>query len=115
MVWKYPRPKPGNTNRIVVDQLKSGRMCQTETWGGKIFENIIQAISRDIFATMLMAIEDANIPITWHVHDEVIIEAPEDEAEAVLEKVLELMRTPPAWASTIPLNADAKIYDRYEK
>ena len=50
-----------------------------------------------------------------HVHDEVICEVPEDEADARLARLKEIMATPPAWAPDIVLTADGFQSDYYKK
>ena len=53
----------------------SGRWCQQETYGGKLTENIVQAIARDVLADAIVRLHNANYDIVFHVHDEVVIEA----------------------------------------
>lgn len=73
-----------------------------EMYGGKIVENVIQAIARDCLSEALLRLDNAGYDIKFHVHDEVIIEV-DDEAE--LERIIEIMCTPPEWAKDLPLNA----------
>ena len=74
---------------------------RTESYGAKITENLIQAISRDILANAMQALRDYRL--VGHVHDEVIIEAPQN---ASLDAVCELMGRSPAWLPGIELRAD---------
>lgn len=74
---------------------------RTESYGAKVTENLIQAISRDILANAMQALRDYRL--VGHVHDEVIIEAPQD---ASLGTVCELMGRSPAWLPGIELRAD---------
>ena len=53
--------------------------------------------------------------IIFHVHDEVVIEVDEEDAEKTLDLVIEEMRTPPEWLPDIPLDAEGKVLDKYEK
>jgi DNA polymerase len=74
-------------------------------------ENITQAVANDVLRCALRVLPDAVL----HVHDEVVLEVPRVQAEARAEALLQVMRTPPAWASGLPLNAEVKIMERYGK
>ena len=65
------------------------------TYGGKMTENIVQAIARDCLAETLKRIEDKGLHVVFHVHGEVIIDAPE---ETTVEEICELMADPIPWA-----------------
>lgn len=65
------------------------------TYGGKMTENIVQAIARDCLAETLKRIEDKGLHVVFHVHDEVIIDAPE---ETTVEEICGLMADPISWA-----------------
>ena len=65
------------------------------TYGGKMTENIVQAIARDCLAETLKRIEDKGLHVVFHVHDEVIIDAPE---ETTVEEICGLMAEPIPWA-----------------
>lgn len=70
-----------------------------ETFGGKLVENIIQAIARDCLAVAMTRTEQAGIPVVFHVHDELICETTEDRL-ADLEAIF---ATPVDWADGLPL------------
>ena len=82
-----------------------------ETYGPKIVENIVQAVSRDILAWAMRAIMK-EYTIVGHVHDEVIIEAP---ADAELETVCGIMGQAPEWLPGIELQADGFTAGFYRK
>ena len=84
-----------------------------ETYGGKLTENITQAVARDCLAEALERLEAAGFPVVFHVHDEVVIDAAPEQAS--LEAVVEIMKQPPAWAPDLPLNADGWIGGYYRK
>lgn len=65
------------------------------TYGGKMTENIVQAIARDCLAETLKRIEDKGLHVVFHVHDEVIIDAPE---ETTVDEICGLMAAPIPWA-----------------
>lgn len=65
------------------------------TYGGKMTENIVQAIARDCLAETLRRIERLGLQVVFHVHDEVIIDAP---MEVSVEQICGLMAEPIPWA-----------------
>ena len=87
----------------------------TYLWGGKMTENIVQALARDVFADCVMRIEAHGIRVLWTVHDEVICEVPEDQADDALDTVTRIMSTPPDWISDLPLAAEGGIENHYAK
>lgn len=83
---------------------KTKQWGQLETYGGKLVENIIQAIARDCLAVAIENLEAAGFPVVFHVHDEVVIDCPAEKAD--LDAVVRLMTQPISWAPDLPLNAD---------
>lgn len=84
-----------------------------ETYGGRLTENIVQAIARDCLAEAIERLEAAGIPVVFHIHDEVVCEVPEGSAD--LETVTRILRQPPAWAPDLPLNADGWVGKYFTK
>ena len=80
-------------------------------WRGLACENITQAAANDVLRCALRALPSTVL----HVHDEIVLEVPEAHADAALERLLEVMRTPPAWADGLPLDAKATVMRRYGK
>ena len=76
---------------------------KTETWGGKLVENIVQAVARDCLAVALLRLDEAGYGITFHVHDEIIAEAPEGSR---WEDMAEIMGRPIDWAPGLLLRGD---------
>ena len=93
-------------------QTNSGWSKQS-TWGGKIVENIVQAIARDCLATAMLNLDYCGYKIVMHVHDEVIIEMP--KGVGTLDKVLQVMRHPLKWAKCLVLNAEGYETEYYRK
>ena len=78
-----------------------------ETYGGKLTENVVQAIARDCLAIAIENLEAAGLPIVFHIHDEVVIDvAPFADDETMLSRVEEIVTRPIPWAPGLPLNAD---------
>lgn len=84
-----------------------------ETYGGKLTENIVQAIARDCLAVTLQRLEDAGYQTVMHIHDEAVIDCPAERAD--LDVVCELMRQPIPWAPGLILNAAGFVGDYYKK
>lgn len=84
-----------------------------ETYGGKLVENIVQAIARDCLAIAIEHLEAAGFPVVFHIHDEVIIDISSDRAN--LDEVTRLMTLPIPWAPDLPLNADGWVGDFFRK
>ena len=79
-----------------------------ETYGGKLVENITQAIARDCLGEAMLKLDEAGYEIVMHVHDEVIIDAPMSQK---LEDVCDIMGQPIDWAPGLLLRADG--YETY--
>ncbi|MCI9141861.1 MAG: hypothetical protein HFH87_04455 [Lachnospiraceae bacterium] len=76
----------------------------TETYGGKLTENIVQAVARDLLCSAMQNLYRAGYAIRFHIHDEVILEVPENSGKS-LEEAVRLMCTLPEWAAGLPLDA----------
>ena len=76
---------------------------KTDTWGGKLTENIVQAFARDCLAVAMVRLEEAGYHIVFTVHDEVIVEAPEGSR---WQDVAEIMGQPIDWAPGLILRGD---------
>lgn len=92
---------------------KNKQWSEIETYGGKLVENIIQAIARDCLAIAIENLEAAGFPVVFHIHDEVVIDCPADKAD--LNAVTRIMTTPIPWAPDLPLNADGWVGDFFKK
>jgi DNA polymerase len=84
------------------------------TWGGKLIENVVQAVSRDLLLHGMLRAKEAGFTIVGHTHDEVI--ACEDAGESLgLEQLRECMIARPEWGLDIPLDADGFEDEIYHK
>jgi DNA polymerase len=117
----YPRAAIGK-NRFGSLSLIYEGMNQTsrkwermETYGGKLVENIVQAIARDCLAEAMLRLTAADYRIVMHVHDEVVIEVPEERSEALLLEICAIMGEPVPWAESLPLRADGFLTPYYKK
>lgn len=88
---------------------------EIETYGGKLVENIIQAISRDLLAYSMQTLRDEGFDMVMHVHDEVIAEVPINEGTEQLNRMERLMEQPVPWAPGLPLRAAGFTTNFYKK
>lgn len=90
-----------------------------DTYGGKLTENCVQAIARDLLAYSMMLIakagETRDYKIVGHIHDEVLVEVPAADAKEHYKFISDLMSNAPEWASELPLRADGYITPFYLK
>jgi len=112
----YPSPKideDGALSYMGIDQY-TRKWTRIHTHGGKLFENLCQAVARDIMAANMPAIEAAGYQIVLSVHDELVTEAP-DEPQYNAEHLSRLLAANPSWAPDIPLAAAGFEGYRYRK
>lgn len=102
----YPKPflKENRFEKMAVHYYTVGQQTRkwevTSTYGGKMVENIVQAIARDCLAVTLERITAKGLQVVFHVHDEVIIDAP---METTVEEICGLMAEPIPWAPGLVL------------
>ena len=85
------------------------------THGGKLFENLVQGIARDILAVKLLEFEDAEMPVVGHVHDEGITLVVDDCLSPTVRDMVQIMSTQVAWAPGLLLGADGFESPFYRK
>ena len=81
-------------------------------WGGKLFENVVQATARDVLAYVILNLEGAGIPVLWSAHDEVICEVPQDFDTNCVKTIM--TQTPP-WLEGLVLDAEVIESQHYLK
>lgn len=88
----------------------------TSTFGGKLTENAVQAMARDLLADLMYRLTKLGYRIVAHIHDEVIVEVPIGTANDDLSRIIDLMRVAPKWCNgLLPLNADGYVTPYYKK
>lgn len=112
----YPKPflKENRFEKMAVHYYTVGQQTRkwevTSTYGGKMVENIVQAIARDCLAVTLERIAVKGLQVVFHVHDEVIIDAP---VETTVDEICDLMAEPIPWAPGLVLKGagfESKYY-----
>lgn len=94
---------------------KGAGALKVDTYGGRLAENVTQAIARDLLAEAMARLEDEGFGIVAHVHDEIVAEVPREGAEARLEEINALMAAAPPWAKGLPLAAAGYVCESYRK
>ena len=115
----YPDPhiKLNNFDKEAVHfktQLNNAWVTES-TYGGKLVENITQAVARDCLALTLTRLYDNGLPAIMHIHDEAVIEVPKDEADEYLDIVEKTFALPIPWAEGLVLTAAGFTNDYYMK
>jgi len=107
----------GRTNSITFESNRGG--FRVPTYGGKLTENVVQAVSRDLLGDAMVRIGNGEagkrVRIVLHVHDELVVEVAKREAEESLAKIEAIMRDGPAWAKGFPIDVDGAVGKRYTK
>ena len=115
----YPDPhiKLNNFDKEAVHfktQLNNAWVTES-TYGGKLVENITQAVARDCLALTLVRLSGNGLPAIMHIHDEAVIEVPKDEADEYLDIVEKTFALPIPWADGLVLTAAGFTNDYYMK
>ena len=110
--YRHPNNNEGHLSAEVV---RGGQFIRLKWWGGSLTENLVQAMARDVFMESVRKVREAGLSVNMRVHDEVVCCVHNDQAEEAKEFITQTMSTPPEWAKSLPLAAEAKITRRYEK
>ena len=112
----YPDAAVNDDGRLThsgVHQLTK-KWTTLDTYGGKLVENIVQAVARDVFMVGMRGAETGGYPVCIRVHDELITETP-DTADFTVDKLSAIMATNPSWSAGLPLRAAGFETHRYRK
>ncbi len=97
-----------------MDQVRK-QWTKIDTYGGKLTENVVQAIARDLLAQAMLNIDQAGFDIVMHVHDEIVCEVSSKSQKEKLEKMCNIMARKISWAKGLPLGADGYLTPYYKK
>lgn len=84
------------------------------TYGGKLTENIVQAISRDVLVNGMQLADNTGFTIVGHFHDEIVCEVDQNSGLGI-KQLVECMKTPPSWGMDFPLGAEGFEAQVYKK
>ena len=84
-------------------------------WKGLACENVVQATAHDILRSALRRLDAEGFATVGHIHDEIIVECDEADAEQTARRVHQIMTENPSWATGLPLAAEGKVMLRYGK
>lgn len=111
----YANPSVGDDGHIHYMEQTDRGWQDSETYGGKLTENLTQAIGRDCLEFALDNLKAAGFKVVFHIHDEVVIERQTNDPEADLYEVRRIMSQPAPWAKGLPLNAEGWVGDFFTK
>ena len=113
----YFNPSVTADGKIKYAGIESGKRVwgANESYGGKLVENIVQAIARDCLAEALLKVAAAGYQIITHIHDELIVEVPKQDADQHLAVIRKLMGSKLIWAPELYLTAAGYTSDYYLK
>lgn len=125
VIYWYPRLQHVETNWgprwklwYHSEDVKTKRFTENAAWYGLLCENVVQATARDIMAEALVRLNDAGLEPILSVHDEGVCRVPKAryaESSAAALAVRNIMESPPAWASGLPIAVEASAGPRYVK
>lgn len=108
MYIRYPNLREEGPDRELVYDTKRGKATMTtRIYGGKVVENVCQALARIIIGEQMLRIAK-RYRVGMTVHDSVVVLAKAEEADEAQAYVEECMRRRPSWAPTLPLNCESK-------
>lgn len=119
LFYRNPMLRPNDRNNKEIwfqgTNQKNKKWDWVSTWGGKLVENIVQAVARDLLCNAISNLMQAGYKVNFHIHDEVILEVPDSDTGKNLDDAIRLMCTLPDWAAGLPLNADGFDHAAYYK
>lgn len=115
----YPSPvlKENKFGKLAIHyqglEQNTKKWTEIGTYGGKLTENIVQAVARDCLAVALERVSAAGFNVVMHIHDEIVAE--HEKGDGVLDEMNELLSQPIPWADGLLLKGDGFVSDFYKK
>lgn len=88
------------------------RRGEVSIWGGSVVENVVQALARIVVGEQMLKINERYRPVLT-VHDAVVCVVPKEEADEAQKFIMDVMSTPPSWATDIPIACESKYGESY--
>lgn len=104
-----------NGEPVIQDMSYKGLYSRQKIYGGLLAENITQSVCRDIIAEQMLQVADAGWRIVMTTHDEIACIAPKKQASRCFDEMMKIMKTTPAWAKGLVLNAEGGHAPNYIK
>lgn len=82
---------------------------QSHLYGGKVTENVVQALARIVVSEQMVAIRNAGYHVAFQVHDENVCVVPEHKAQQAMKDIVSIMSTAPDWAADLPVACEAGV------
>lgn len=101
-----------NDARVYTKYIQGGQVEFTRIYGGKVTENVVQALARIVVAEQMASI-GRKYHVAFQVHDEVIIVVPEEQETDAVQFIEERMAAPPVWASDLPVACESGVGYNY--
>jgi DNA polymerase bacteriophage-type len=98
---------------LFVDMPKHKKLQAMSAWHGALTENVVSGISYDVMVAAMCRLHQDGIFLIGTIHDEIVALAPVEDAEAILDHMIRVMKTPPDWAPDVPLAADGFVNQRF--
>jgi len=108
--------RPGqDDSKIIHDAQNASNWARVSTYGGALFNNIIQGFCRDLLSELMLGMDAAGAALVMHTYDDLTAEVADAKAERARAAMEQMMRRAPAWAAGLPLFAEVKVMRRYGK
>jgi DNA polymerase len=101
--------------KIIDDPKNASNWARVGTYGGSLFNNIVQGFCRDFLADGMLDLDARGADIVLHTHDDINLEADDAKAQRSRDLMQAAMLAVPAWAAGFPLAAECKVMQRYGK
>ncbi len=89
---------------------------KVRTYGPRLVENIIQALARIVITDQMLEVHALpEVDVVLQVHDEIIAQGSQLNSDVTMDKILNIMKTPPQWCQDLPLDAEGGVSQIYDK
>jgi len=96
-----------NTDEDKSRYMYKSRKGPVSMWGGSLVENVVQALARIIVGEQMLKLNE-RYRVVLTVHDAAVVVVKKEELDAAMQFIVEVMSTPPDWATGLPVACEAK-------